>query len=132
MHPKPMQALAPLQVPALSQQTPTLTTRGGYKVTTPFGTDDLVVYFNNNEVLRITLGGDMTIKTKGTLRLEAADIDLKCTGRLTVNAGHSLDLKSGLDASLLAHGSLVLKAGYDVNMWGGRDVTLRGTTISLD
>jgi len=121
---KPLQPSAQLKTTAPSQQGPTLTTRGGYQVSTPAGTDDVVVQLNNVEVLRIKLGADMTIKTQGTLRLDATDIELVCRNNLKAMVGNSVDVKASLNTSVTA--------GNDLSMTGGRTVTVNGNTVDVD
>jgi hypothetical protein len=85
--------------PRLPLATP-LKTRSGYQITTPAGTDEVVVQLNNVEVLRITLGANMTIKTQGTLTLDANNIELKSGNNVSVKASNSLDLRASANVSL--------------------------------
>jgi hypothetical protein len=119
-----MMPVKSLQAPPRSQQSPTLTTRGGYQVSTPAGTDDVVVQLNNVEVLRITLGANMTIKTKGTLTLDATNIELKCANNLTVKASNCLDVRAAVNANL--------NAGGDLSLGGGGTVKVNGATVDVD
>jgi uncharacterized protein (DUF2345 family) len=75
-------------------------TRSGYQITSPAGTDEVVVQLNNIEVLRITLGANMTIKTQGTLTLDANNIELRSTNNVTVRASNSLDLRASANVTL--------------------------------
>jgi len=131
MQAKSMQSLAAVQASAQSQQGSTLTTRGGYKVSTPAGTDEVVVQLNNVEVLRITLGVDMTIKTTGKLTLDAANIDLKCTNNVTVRASNCLDLRASVNATLQAGAELTLNGGSTANLDGGK-VYVDGSTVNIN
>jgi hypothetical protein len=110
-----MMPVKSLQAPPRTQQAPTLTTRGGYQVSTPAGTDDVVVQLNNVEVLRITVGANMTIKTKGTLTLDANNIELRST---------SLDVRASLNATL--------KTGNDLALSAGRSVTVNGNAVGVN
>ncbi|HUA59287.1 MAG TPA: hypothetical protein VML19_11065 [Verrucomicrobiae bacterium] len=125
MQVKSLQPLASLQAAASSQQGPTLTTRGGYQISTPAGTDEVVVQLNNKEVLRITLGVNMTIKTLGTLTLSAANIDLRCTNNLTIGAGNNLDLRAAIDATVRGGNNLELKSDAG-------DVSINGSTVNIN
>ena len=85
--------------PRLPVATP-LKTRSGYQITAPAGTDEVVVQLNNVEVLRITLGANMTIKTPGTLTLDANNIELKSSNNVNVRASNSLDLRASGNVTL--------------------------------
>jgi uncharacterized protein (DUF2345 family) len=101
----------------------TLKTRGGYQVSIPAGTDDVLVQLNNVEVLRVSLGTNMTIKTPGTLKLEANDIQLNATNNVTVKASSNLDVRASSAANLQAGSTLSLRgATVDVNQ-GALEIT---------
>lgn len=78
----------------------TLKTRSGYQVSTPPGADEVLVQLNGLDVLRITLGANMTIKTQGNLTIEANNIELKSTNNVTVKASNSMDLRASANVSL--------------------------------
>jgi len=92
-----------------------LKTHSGYEVTTPTA-DEVLVKLNNVEVLRITLGSNMTIKTQGTLTLDANNIEIKCKNWLHATALNSMDLRAGGNAVLSANCNLAVK----------------GVTVSID
>ena len=66
----------------------------------------------------------MTIKTQGTLRLDATDIELVCRNNLKAMVGNSVDVKASLNTSVTA--------GNDLSMTGGRTVTVNGNTVDVD
>ena len=95
----------------LAQHTATLKTRGGYQISTPGGADEVVIQLNNFEVMRITLGANMTIKTQGNLSIEATNITLKAGNTLTVESGAKLDLKAVGASVALGGGKVSLNNG---------------------
>ena len=94
----------------VTQPPATLTTRGRYQVSTPDGADVVLIQLNNVEVMRITLGANMTIKTQGDLTIEANNITLKAMNRVSVSAQNSMELKTAANATLAASATLSLKA----------------------
>jgi hypothetical protein len=102
----------------------TLKTGSGYQVSTPAGTDDVVIQLNGIEVLRITLGTNMTIKTQGALRLEANSIELVSTTSVKAKAGTNLDLRASTTADLRASANLALS--------GGALVSVNGATVNVN
>lgn len=87
---------------------PTLTTSGGYQVSVASG-DQVVVQFNNVEVLRITLGNNMIIKCQD-LSIEANNISLK--------ASNALNIISAANTSVKSQGQLTVQASSTVNITG--------------
>jgi hypothetical protein len=94
----------------------TLTTSGGYQVSTAAG-DQIVVQLNNVEVLRITLGATMTIKSQDNLSIEAPNITLKATNVVTIMSGANTSIKSQGQLSVQASGTLSI-TGATVNING--------------
>jgi hypothetical protein len=102
----------------LAQPPATLNTRSGYKVSTPTGTDDVVIQLNNVEVLRIKLGTNMTIKALGSLSIEAQNITLKADMNVSIRSGGNLDLKSDGGMNLKSSAPMSV-TGSSVNVNNG-------------
>ena len=94
----------------------TLSTQGGYQVSNPSGTDELVIQKNNVEVLRIKLGMNMTIKTTGSLSIEAQSITLKADTSVRITSGSNTDINSQSQMSLKSASKMSVTAStFDVN-----------------
>ena len=96
-----------------------LKTRSGYQVSIPGGTDEVLIQLGNVEVLRITLGTNMTIKTPGNLTIEANNIELRTANNLSVRASNSVDLKASANLSLNTAGANIKLNGPTVNINNG-------------
>jgi uncharacterized protein (DUF2345 family) len=94
----------------------TLKTRSGYQVSIPGGTDDVLIQLNNVDVLRITLGANMTIKAQGDLTLEANNIKLNSMNDVKVKAGNTMDMRASASASIRAGSNLTLDGPSGVNV----------------
>jgi uncharacterized protein (DUF2345 family) len=112
--------------------TTTLKTRSGYQVSIPGGADDVLIQLNNVDVLRITLGANMTIKAQGDLILEAANIKLKSTNSVTVQAGNSMDMRAGGNASIGAGSNMDMRAGGSASIGAGGNLTVDGATVNIN
>jgi len=107
----------------LAQPVVTLKTPGGYQVSNPAGTDEVVIQLNAVEVMRIKLGTNMTIKSLGSLSIEAQNITLKADNAVTIQSGMNMNLKVGGQADLRAVSRMtVTTPTFDVN-GGALEVT---------
>jgi hypothetical protein len=108
----------------LAQAPATLKTRSGYQVSIPGGADDVLIQLNNVDVLRITLGANMTIKTSGDLNLEATNIKLKAMNSLTLQTANSIEMRAG--------SNMDLKAGASATIGAGGTLTVDGATVNIN
>jgi len=100
---------------AAPQNARTAHNQQGYQVST--SGDQVVVQLNNVEVLRITLGSNMIIKSQDNLSIEAPNITLKATNAVTVMSGANTSVKSQGQLSVQAS-STVSITGSTVNVNG--------------
>jgi len=116
----------------LGQSLATLKTRSGYQVSIPGGADDVLIQLNNVDVLRITLGANMTIKATGDLTLEANNIKLKAMNNLTSQTGNSMDMKAGGNVTLGSGSNMDLKAGASASIGAGGNLTVDGAAVNIN
>lgn len=116
----------------LAQSLATLKTRSGYQVSIPGGADDVLIQLNNVDVLRITLGANMTIKATGDLTLEANNIKLKAMNNLTSQTGNSMDMKAGGNVTLGSGSNMDLKAGASASIGAGGNLTVDGAAVNIN
>jgi len=119
--------------------TTTLKTRSGYQVSIPGGADDVLIQLNNVDVLRITLGANMTIKAQGDLILQAANIKLMPTNNVDVQglnfnvmAGNSIGMRAGSNASIGAGSNMEIKAGACTSIRAGGSLTVDGAIVNVN
>jgi uncharacterized protein (DUF2345 family) len=110
----------------------TLKTRGGYQVSIPGGADDVLIQLNNVDVLRITLGANMTIKAQGDLTLEATNIKLKTSNNLNVMTGNTMEMRAGSNASIGAGCNMDMRAGGSASIGAGGTLTVDGSTVNVN
>jgi hypothetical protein len=101
------------------QAAPKLTTRGGYEVSVPGGGDEILIQLGGSEVMRITLGTMMKIKTTDNLSLEAPNITLRADNSIKIESGAAMDLKSGSVMTLKSASNLNAQSSGIVSINNG-------------
>ena len=87
--------------------------------------DNYVVIDTQNKKITIeTKTGDMLLKAKGTIRLEAKTIETASDKDTTIKAGANLDMKAQSNFTLKASGS------GEVNSSG--TLTVKGSTVNIN
>jgi len=101
-------------------------------VSIPPGTTDVVIQLNGAEVLRISLGATMSIKSQNDLLFEAPNITLKAGNLVNIQAGTSIGLKAGSMMTLEGGLSLAVKAGSAISLRSGGSMTLDSAKVDLN
>jgi len=84
----------------------------------------VLIQLNNVDVLRITLGANMTIKATGDLSLEANNIKLKAMSNLTTQVGSNMEMRAG--------SNMDLRAGASTTIGAGGNLTVDGATVNVN
>jgi hypothetical protein len=101
-----------------------LKTVSGYQVSIPAGSSDVVIQLNGVEVLRISLGATMSIKSQTDLSLEAPNITLKAANVVKIEAGASIGFKAG--------SMMTLESGATMSMKSGGSLTLDSAKVDIN
>ncbi|HEY3742091.1 MAG TPA: hypothetical protein VGL53_19700 [Bryobacteraceae bacterium] len=118
---------------AITPSGPLLKPQSGYQVTIPPGSQDVVIQLNGTEVLRISLGTTMAIKSQNDLLFEAPNITLKADKSVTIQSGSgTLTLKSGAMMSLECGSSMAMKSCSTMSLKSGGEMDLRGSTVNVN
>jgi hypothetical protein len=111
---------------------PPLKARSGYQVSIPTGSSDVVIELNGVEVMRISLGAIMSIKSQNDLSFEAPNITLKAGNSVRIEAGVSIALKSGVMMTLDSGASMALKGCGTMALKSGVSMTLDAAKVDIN
>jgi len=118
-----------------------LKAQGGYQVSIPAGSSDVVIQLNGAEVMRISLGATMSIKSQNDLSFEAPNITLKAdksvtiqtgTGTIGLKSGTMMKLESGSEMTLKSSSAMNLKSSSTMSLNSGSEMDLRGSQVNLN
>jgi hypothetical protein len=111
---------------------PPLKVQSGYQVSIPAGSTDVVIELNGTEVMRISLGATMSIKSQNDLSFEAPNITLKADKTVTIQAGGDFTLKSGATMRLSCSSDMSLKSSSMMTLTSGSTMDLKGSTVNVN
>jgi hypothetical protein len=112
---------------------PLLKAQSGYQVSIPAGSSDVVIQLNGAEVMRISLGATMSIKSQNDLSFEAPNITLKADKSVTIQAGTgAIALKSGTMMRLECGSDMLLKSSSTMNLKSGSEMDLKGSQVNIN
>jgi hypothetical protein len=112
---------------------PQLKALSGYQVSIPEGSSDVVIQLNGTEVLRISLGATMSIKSQNDLSFEAPNITFKADNSVKIQTRTgSLELKSGSMMRLECGSDMTLKSSSTMNLKSGSEMDLKGSQVNIN
>jgi len=107
--------------------------QSGYQVSIPDGSSDAVITLNGAEVMRISLGAKMSIKSQNDLTFEAPNITLKADKSVTISTGTGdMSLKSGSALTLSASTNMTIKCGFMMTLTSSSTMDLKGSTVNIN
>jgi hypothetical protein len=89
------------------------------------GGKNFVLIDGNSNKISVTSEGEMSIKAKTTLNIEAQDINMKATGgNISIKANTNLDMK--------ASSNFTLKAGAQGTVQASSTLTVKGSQVNIN
>jgi hypothetical protein len=122
----------PVSVNTRAVVSPQLKPQGGYQVSIPAGSNAVVIELNGTEVLRISLGATMSIKSQNDLSFEAPNIKLIADKTVTIQTGTDFWLKSGANMSFKSSSDMSLKCSSMMSLNSGSTMDLKGSTVNVN